>query len=77
MCAGAIVQSRMKKVVFGTMNPKAGCAGSVMILLQVAAFNHQVEIERGVLEEECSDMLSEFFRRLREKKKQQKMKAKP
>ena len=76
MCAGAIVQSRMKKVVIGTMNPKAGCAGSVMNLLQVAAFNHQVEIERGVLEEECSDMLSEFFRRLREKKKQQKMKAK-
>ena len=76
MCAGAIVQSRMKKVVIGTMNPKAGCAGSVMNLLQVAAFNHQVEIERGVLEEECSDMLSEFFRRLREKK-QQKMMAKP
>ena len=67
----------MKKVVIGTMNPKAGCAGSVMNLLQVAAFNHQVEIERGVLEEECSDMLSEFFRRLREKKKQQKMMAKP
>ena len=77
MCAGAIVQSRMKKVVIGTMNPKAGCAGSVMTLLQVAAFNHQVEIERGILEKECSDMLSEFFRRLREKKKQQKMKAKP
>ena len=48
MCAGAIVQSRMKKVVIGTMNPKAGCAGSVMNLLQVAAFNHQVEIERDV-----------------------------
>ncbi len=77
MCAGAIVQSRMKKVVIGTMNSKAGCAGSVMNLLQVAAFNHQVEIERGILEKECSDMLSEFFRRLREKKKQQKMKAKP
>mgnify|MGYP001620360997 CR=1 FL=1 len=77
MCAGAIVQSRMKKVVIGTMNPKAGCAGSVMNLLQVAAFNHQVEIERGVLEEECSEMMSEFFRRLREKKKQQKMMAKP
>lgn len=77
MCAGAIVQSRMKKVVIGTMNPKAGCAGSVMNLLQVVAFNHQVAIERGILEKECSDMLSEFFRRLREKKKQQKMKAKP
>ena len=69
MCAGAIVQSRMKKVVIATMNPKAGCAGSVMNLLQVAKFNHQVEIERGVLEEECSTMLSDFFRALREKKK--------
>ena len=49
MCAGAIVQSRMKKVVIGTMNPKAGCAGSVMNLLQVAAFNHQVEIELSLI----------------------------
>ena len=69
MCAGAIVQSRMKKVVIASMNPKAGCAGSVMNLLQVAKFNHQVEIERGVLEAECSTMLSNFFRALREKKK--------
>ena len=69
MCAGAIVQSRMKKVVIASMNPKAGCAGSVMNLLQVAKFNHQVEMERGVLEEECSTMLSDFFRALREKKK--------
>ena len=72
MCAGAIVQSRMKKVVIGTMNPKAGCAGSVMNLLQVDGFNHQVKIIQGVLEEECSSMLSEFFRKLREKKKQEK-----
>ena len=69
MCAGAIVQSRMKKVVIAAMNPKAGCAGSVLNLLQMAAFNHQVEIERGLLEEECSMMLSTFFRDLREKKK--------
>ena len=69
MCAGAIVQSRMKKVVIAAMNPKAGCAGSVLNLLQMAAFNHQVEIERGLLEEECSTMLSTFFRDLREKKK--------
>ena len=62
MCAGAIVQSRMKKVVIATMNPKAGCAGSVLNLLQMAAFNHQVEIEKGVLEEECSTMLSEIGR---------------
>lgn len=69
MCAGAIVQSRMKKVVIAAMNSKAGCAGSVLNLLQMAAFNHQVEIERGLLEEECSTMLSTFFRDLREKKK--------
>lgn len=69
MCAGAIVQSRMARVVIGAMNPKAGCAGSVMNLLQVERFNHQVEIQQGVLEEECSNMLSEFFRRLREKKR--------
>lgn len=69
MCAGAIVQSRMQKVVIAAMNPKAGCAGSVLNLLQMAAFNHQVEIEKGLLEEECSAMLSSFFKELREKKK--------
>ena len=72
MCAGAIVQSRMKKVVIGSMNPKAGCAGSVLNLLQMTQFNHQVEIERGVLEEECQTMLSGFFKELREKKKNRK-----
>ena len=69
MCAGAIVQSRMKKVVIGCMNPKAGCAGSVMNLLQIEGFNHQVKITEGVLEEECSEMLSTFFKELRQKKK--------
>ena len=69
MCAGAIVQARMDKVVIGSMNPKAGCAGSVLNLLQISAFNHQVALEKGVLEEECSTMLSSFFRTLREKKK--------
>ena len=69
MCSGAIVQSRIDRCVIGAMNPKAGCAGSVMNLLQVAQFNHQVEITRGVLEEECSSMLSEFFRRLRSSKR--------
>lgn len=72
MCAGAIVQSRMKKVVIGSMNPKAGCAGSVLNLLQMEEFNHQVEIERGMLKDECSKMLSEFFRELRGKKKKEK-----
>ena len=75
MCAGAIVQSRMKKVVIASMNPKAGCAGSVLNLLQMAAFNHQVEIERGLLEEECSKMLSQFFRELRERKREKKQSA--
>ncbi|MBO5373087.1 MAG: tRNA adenosine(34) deaminase TadA [Lachnospiraceae bacterium] len=69
MCAGAIVQSRMQKVVIAAMNPKAGCAGSVLNLLQMAQFNHQVEIEQGLLEEECSALLSTFFKELREKKK--------
>ena len=72
MCAGAIVQSRLGKVVIGSMNPKAGCAGSVINLLQMKQFNHQVEMETGVLEEECSTMLSVFFQELREKKKQAK-----
>ena len=68
MCAGAIVQSRMQRIVIATMNAKAGCAGSVLNLLQMQEFNHQVEITRGVLEEECSAMLSQFVRELREKK---------
>lgn len=70
MCAGAIVQSRMKRVVIASMNAKAGCAGSVLNLLQMQQFNHQVKITQGVLEEECSRMLSSFFRELRERKKQ-------
>jgi tRNA(adenine34) deaminase len=69
MCAGAIVQARLQRVVIATMNPKAGCAGSILNLLQMDAFNHQVEITRGVLEDTCSSMLSEFFRELRSKKK--------
>lgn len=73
MCAGAIVQSRLGKVVIGSMNPKAGCAGSVINLLQMKQFNHQVEMVTGVLDEECSDMLSGFFQELREKKKQAKL----
>lgn len=70
MCAGAIVQARVDRVVIGSMNPKAGCAGSVLNLLQVERFNHQVEIITGVMEEECSCMLSDFFRELRRKKKE-------
>ena len=69
MCSGAIVQSRMDKVVVGCMNPKAGCAGSILNLLQVKEFNHQAELVTGVLEEECSRMMKTFFKELREKKK--------
>ncbi|MCM1497054.1 MAG: tRNA adenosine(34) deaminase TadA [Clostridium sp.] len=70
MCAGAIVQARIPRVVVGAMNRKAGCAGSVLNLFQIPAFNHQVEFEKDVLGEECSALLSEFFRELREKKKE-------
>ncbi|CAG9623549.1 tRNA adenosine(34) deaminase TadA [Sutcliffiella rhizosphaerae] len=72
MCAGAIIQSRVKRVVFGAKDPKAGCAGSLMNLLQDNRFNHQTEITSGVLEEECGEMLSSFFRKLRKKKRAQK-----
>lgn len=69
MCAGAIVQARIKRVVIGSMNPKAGCAGSVVNLLQMEGFNHRVEMRIGVLEQECSELMSGFFRDLRLKKK--------
>ena len=69
MCSGAIVQARIKRVVVGCMNPKAGCAGSILNLLDVKEFNHQVELTTGVLGEECSQMMKEFFRELREKRK--------
>ncbi|MCI9137317.1 MAG: nucleoside deaminase [Lachnospiraceae bacterium] len=70
MCAGAIVQARIDRVVIGSMNPKAGCAGSLLNLLQFSAFNHQTDLEKGVLEEECSRMLSGFFQQLRARKRQ-------
>ena len=69
MCAGALVQSRIDEVVIGSMNPKAGCAGSVLNLLEMDGFNHKVKVTRGILEEECSAMLSDFFRKLRQEKK--------
>ena len=68
MCAGAIVQARIPRVVIGAMNPKAGSAGSVINLLQMREFNHQAEIEKGVMEEDCSALLSHFFAELRRKK---------
>ena len=72
MCAGAIVQARIPKVVIGAMNPKAGCAGSILDMFQVKQFNHQVESEKGVLEEECRNLMKNFFKELRKKKKEAK-----
>lgn len=69
MCAGAIVQSRIKRVVYGARDPKAGCAGTLMNLLQEERFNHQTEVIQGVLEEECSSLLTDFFHELRIRKK--------
>jgi tRNA(adenine34) deaminase len=75
MCAGAIVQARIPRVVIGSYNPKAGCAGSVLNILQESRFNHQVEIVDNVLQEECSTMLTEFFKKLRQEKKEAKNKS--
>lgn len=68
MCAGAIVQARIPYVVVGAMNPKAGCAGSIINLLQMERLNHQSELVTGILEEECREMMKEFFRELRGQK---------
>ena len=71
MCAGAIVQARIPRVVIGAMNPKAGCAGSIINLLQMQQFNHQVQTDIGICGDECSTMLSNFFKELRKKRKLQ------
>lgn len=72
MCAGAIVQSRITNVVMGCMNPKAGCGGSVLNILEMPEFNHQVNVTRGVMEEECSQILQDFFKELRIRNKEEK-----
>ncbi|WHY00768.1 tRNA adenosine(34) deaminase TadA [Neobacillus sp. DY30] len=69
MCSGAIILSRIKRVVYGAADPKGGCAGTFMNLLQDERFNHQSEVTSGVLEEECGQLLSDFFRQLRKKRK--------
>ena len=69
MCAGAIVQARIPRVVIGTQNAKAGCAGSVMNLLKQPGFNHQCDITYDVLHDDCAAMITGFFRQLREEKK--------
>ena len=65
MCAGAIVQSRIADVYIGAMNPKAGCAGSILNLLEEQRFNHRCRVRTGILEAECSELLVSFFRQLR------------
>ncbi|SFK08062.1 MULTISPECIES: tRNA adenosine(34) deaminase TadA [unclassified Bacillus (in: firmicutes)] len=72
MCAGAIVLSRVKRVVYGAADPKGGCAGTLMNLLTEDRFNHQSEVVAGVLEEECGSLLTNFFRELRKKRKKEK-----
>ncbi|WP_017729637.1 tRNA adenosine(34) deaminase TadA [Halalkalibacterium ligniniphilum] len=74
MCAGAIVQSRIDRVVYGASDPKAGCAGTLMNLLQEERFNHQAEVVSGVLEEECSSRLTRFFQEIRERKREERKK---
>jgi len=69
MCAGAIVLSRVKRVVFGAYDPKGGCAGTLLNLLEFEKFNHQAEVVGGMLEEECGSLLTTFFRELRQRKK--------
>ena len=72
MCSGAIVQARIPNVVIGCMNPKAGCAGSILNILEMPEFNHQVQVKRGILEEECSAILKQFFKNLRIRNKLEK-----
>ena len=68
MCAGAMIQARLGRAVMGAMNPKAGCAGSVMNMLQMDGFNHKVHVTRNVLGEACAAFLSDFFAKMRDKR---------
>ena len=72
MCSGAIIQARIDKVVMGSMNPKAGCGGSLLNILENEKFNHQAEVVRGILDEECSEILTRFFKELRVRNKLEK-----
>ncbi|MBQ6806195.1 MAG: tRNA adenosine(34) deaminase TadA [Lachnospiraceae bacterium] len=74
MCAGAIVQARVTEVIMGSMNPKAGCGGSILNLLEMKEFNHQVIVRRGILEAECSNLLTTFFKELRIRNKESRTK---
>lgn len=75
MCSGTIVQARITETVIGSMNPKAGCAGSILNILEMPEFNHQVQVTRGILETECSLLLSDFFKELRVKVRKEKILA--
>ena len=72
MCAGAIVQARITETVIGAMNPKAGCGGSILNILEMPEFNHQVIVRRGILQEDCTNLLNSFFKELRERNKLEK-----
>lgn len=72
MCAGAIIQARMRRVIMGCKSPKSGCGGTLLDILQNPSFNHQAEVTEGVLEEECSGLLTEFFKDLRVRNKLEK-----
>ncbi|WP_071393096.1 tRNA adenosine(34) deaminase TadA [Bacillus tuaregi] len=76
MCAGAIILSRIKRVVYGAADPKGGCAGTFMNLLQDERFNHQSEVVSGVLEQSCGQLLTDFFRQVRERKRAAKLRRK-
>lgn len=69
MCAGALIQARLKKIYIGTMDAKTGSCGSVLNLLQDYTFNHKVECETGIMQEQCEALIKKFFKELREKKK--------
>ena len=72
MCAGAIIQSRIKEVVYGATDPKGGCVGTCTNLFEVSEFNHHPIYRRGILESDCSDLLKHFFKKKRDMKKKQK-----
>lgn len=75
MCAGAILQSRIPRVVYGARDPKGGCVHSLYELLNDARFNHEASVTEGVLGEECGQLLTSFFRAIREKRKAEKNRA--
>ena len=75
MCRGHRAGDGVTRVVMGSMNPKAGCGGSILNILEMPEFNHQVQVERGVLAEACTQMLTTFFRELRERNRLEKKAA--